>query len=180
MIVFVEAFFCCMKIKHKCLLRWIIIITFFFMVLELTDYHWHKKLNSVSHRKIHKGPDKWPSFLCRLWDTSIIMFVVNLYFPPVLQWYPEVNYHCPNTPIILVGTKLDLRSDEETLMKLEKRRLHPISYEKGLHLKKEIGAVKYLECSALAQSGLTTVFDEVVWAALPEMKRKGAKTKNNI
>ena len=71
---------------------------------------------------------------------------------------------------------LDLRDDEKTLKELKKRRLHPISYEVGLHMKEEIGAVKYLECSALTQSGLTAVIDELVWAALPKVKRKGAKT----
>ena len=25
------------------------------------------------------------------------------------QWQPEIRYHCPTTPIILVATKLDLR-----------------------------------------------------------------------
>merc|ERR1712066_1025572 len=27
------------------------------------------------------------------------------------KWIPEVQRHCPNTPIILVGTKADLRTD---------------------------------------------------------------------
>lgn len=50
----------------------------------------------------------------------------NVFSP--LQWYPEVRHHCPNTPIILVGTKLDLRDDRETLDKLKDKKLTPISY----------------------------------------------------
>ncbi len=46
----------------------------------------------------------------------------------VLQWYPEVRHHCPNTPIILVGTKLDLREDKDTLEKLKDKKLAPINY----------------------------------------------------
>ena len=44
------------------------------------------------------------------------------------KWYPEVNHHCPNVPIILVGTKLDLRDDKETLEKLREKGLTPITY----------------------------------------------------
>ena len=67
------------------------------------------------------------------------------------QWHPEVSHHCPNTPVILVGTKLDLRDDKETIEKLKEKRLAPITYQQGLQMMEEIGAVKYLECSALTQ-----------------------------
>ncbi len=58
------------------------------------------------------------------------------------KWYPEVRHHCPNVPIILVGTKLDLREDKETIEKLKDKRLAPITYpqvctptHRGLNLK---------------------------------------------
>uniref|UniRef100_A0A3P8NIZ6 Rac family small GTPase 2 n=2 Tax=Astatotilapia calliptera TaxID=8154 RepID=A0A3P8NIZ6_ASTCA len=82
------------------------------------------------------------------------------------KWYPEVRHHCPATPIILVGTKLDLRDEKDTIEKLKDKKLAPITYPQGLALAKEIDAVKYLECSALTQRGLKTVFDEAIRAVL--------------
>ena len=38
----------------------------------------------------------------------------------------------------------------------------PIQHSQGEELAKDIGAVKYLECSARTQQGLKAVFDEVV------------------
>ncbi len=31
------------------------------------------------------------------------------------KWCPELHHHCPNVPMILVGTQIDLREDEKTL-----------------------------------------------------------------
>lgn len=44
------------------------------------------------------------------------------------------------------------------------RRMAPIQYSQGVAMSKDVGAVKYLECSALTQKGLKTVFDEAIRA----------------
>ena len=106
-------------------------------------------------------------------DVFIIAFsIVNpASFEKVMaKWYPEVRQHCPNVPIILVGTKLDLRSDKETIEKLKDKRLTPITHSQGLAMAKDINAIKYLECSALTKKGLKTVFDEAIRAALSTPK----------
>lgn len=78
------------------------------------------------------------------------------------RWYAEIKHHCPNVPIILVGTKTDLREDEATLEELARQEKTPISAEEAESMVKEIGALKYLECSALTREGLKYVFDQAL------------------
>ena len=77
-----------------------------------------------------------------------------------------MTYFCPNTPIVLVGTHLDLREDEETLESLKKAHLTPVSYRQGLRLQRKMGAVKYIECSALKNENVKEVFDDAALAAV--------------
>jgi len=44
------------------------------------------------------------------------------------------------------------------------RRMQPIQFAAGSAMARDIGAGKYLECSALTQKGLKNVFDEAIRA----------------
>jgi len=92
------------------------------------------------------------------------------------KWIPEIRHHCPEAPVILVGTKLDLRDDRQCLSELAAKGLSPIKREQGQKLATKVHARKYLECSALTQQGLKRIFDEAVRAVIepaPRQKKKG-------
>ncbi|KAJ1954063.1 GTPase Cdc42, partial [Dispira parvispora] len=90
------------------------------------------------------------------------------------KWVPEVHHHCPGVPCLIVGTQIDLRDDVMVIEKLARQRQRPISEDMGRELAVRLGAVKYVECSALTQKGLKNVFDEAIVAALtpPVVKKK--------
>lgn len=82
------------------------------------------------------------------------------------KWIPEIKHHCPDTPIVLCGTKIDLRDDPNTIQNLQKQSLAPIRREQGVKLSKKLKAYTYVECSALTQKGLHQVFEEAIRAVL--------------
>ncbi len=83
---------------------------------------------------------------------------------------------------MLVGTKIDLRDDSDTLARLADKKMQPISADQGERLAKELGCVKYLECSALTQTGLKNVFDEAIRVVLnpPTIGKEKKKGKCSL
>ncbi len=71
-----------------------------------------------------------------------------------MQWVPEITYHSPKTPFLLVGTQIDLRDDPVTIARLAKNKQKPIKPETAENLARDLKAVKYVECSALTQVGM--------------------------
>ncbi|XP_008436061.1 ras-related C3 botulinum toxin substrate 1-like isoform X1 [Poecilia reticulata] len=61
------------------------------------------------------------------------------------KWFQELRSHRPMTPIILVGTKVDLRNDSETIEALEEKKRTPITTVQGFAMADEIGK----ECFSL-------------------------------
>ncbi|CAF2094266.1 unnamed protein product [Brassica rapa] len=92
------------------------------------------------------------------------------------KWVPELRHYAPNVPIVLVGTKLDLREDKKFPMN------YPgactISTEQGQELRKEIGALAYIECSSKTQQNVKAVFDAAIKVVLqPPSKTKKQKRR---
>ncbi|KRX87960.1 Ras-related C3 botulinum toxin substrate 2 [Trichinella pseudospiralis] len=91
------------------------------------------------------------------------------------KWFPELRHHCPDTPILLVGTKLDLRDDQQIIKNLADQGLSPITRSQGNKLAQKLHAIKYMECSALTQENLRQVFDEAVRAVLRPQPTKSKR-----
>ena len=108
-------------------------------------------------------------------NTDVFLIAFSIISPAsyenvLSKWYKELQdqqaIDITTIPIILVGTKLDLRDDPGTLAKLAEKSLAPVSFEKGEELKGKIGARKYMECCAKTQKGVKQVFDEAIRAKL--------------
>jgi len=82
------------------------------------------------------------------------------------KWVPEVRHYCPDVPFLIVATQIDLRDDSDVVEKLAKQKQRPVTTEEGETLAQQLGAAKYVECSALTQEGLNNVFDEAINATL--------------
>ena len=120
-------------------------------------------------------------------NTSIFLLCFSVAQPDSFKYVedmlvPEIKQHCPNTPFLLLGTKVDLRGDRATLEKLAKNQEEPVSKEAGERMAKSLKAAKYVECSALTQEGVKNVFDEAILHHLEEVKKqkKSEKKKCNI
>ncbi|KAI4302842.1 hypothetical protein MLD38_038542 [Melastoma candidum] len=93
------------------------------------------------------------------------------------KWIPELRHYSPSTPIVLVGTKLDLREDKQFYLN------YPgactISTAQGEELRKKIGALAYIECSSKTQVNIKAVFDAAIKVVLrpPKQQRRKHKTR---
>ncbi|XP_048593232.1 rac-like GTP-binding protein ARAC1 [Brassica napus] len=65
------------------------------------------------------------------------------------KWIPELTHYAPGVPIVLVGTKLDLRDDKQFFV--DHPGAVPITTAQGEELMKLIGAPSYIECSSKSQ-----------------------------
>lgn len=118
-------------------------------------------------------------------QTDIFLIALSIISPSSFEnvrtkWRPEIAHHATNVPFILVGTKLDLRDDPDTIERLASMGQSPVTEAMGFSLAKEIGAYKYLECSALTQSGLKMVFDEAIRCVLVQAAKPNKKEKNCV
>ncbi|KAM9998538.1 hypothetical protein ACTFIY_008192 [Dictyostelium cf. discoideum] len=88
------------------------------------------------------------------------------------KWYPEILHHAPNIPIVLVGTKNDLRGHHD-LKRPE------VSAAEANNLVRELGFSGYVETSALLQTNLRELFSLAIRTA-SNPKSASAKKKGGF
>ena len=118
-------------------------------------------------------------------DTDVFLICFSLVSPASYEnaksrWHPELKHYCPNVPILLVGTKLDLREDQDAVAQLKENKQEPVSHSDGLRLAKEIEATKYVECSSLIQKGVKEVFEEAVKSVWSRTKSKSSRKQRCV
>ncbi|XP_038708485.1 rac-like GTP-binding protein RAC1 [Tripterygium wilfordii] len=90
------------------------------------------------------------------------------------RWIRELQRYAPEVPIVLVGTKLDLREDEHYCAD------HPesvVTPAQGEELQKQIGASYYVECSSKTQQNVKAVFEAVIEVVMKPPQKEEEKKK---
>lgn len=75
------------------------------------------------------------------------------------NWVPELRRYLPKTPLVLVGTRAD-RRDDETSYKTDSK--PQVSYKQAMAVSSQVGAVSYVECSALTGDGIQDLIKDIV------------------
>jgi small GTP-binding protein len=114
-------------------------------------------------------------------QTDVFMVCASVISPSSFEnvankWIPEIKHYAPDAQIVLVGTKIDLRDNRDLIERLSERGLRPVSTSDGAAVAKSIGAVKYVEASALSMVGVAEAFDAIVRSVvMPAKKSKKNK-----
>ncbi|EXX61897.1 Rho1p [Rhizophagus irregularis DAOM 197198w] len=106
-------------------------------------------------------------------DAHVCLILFAIDYPDSLDsvegWMDELNGNFQQSelpPVLLIGTKADLRHDISAIEELKKIHQTLVTYEEGLRVANQINAVKYLECSSKAYEGINEVFEQATRAAL--------------
>lgn len=96
------------------------------------------------------------------------------------KWVGEIADNCPGVKLVLVALKCDLREqmgedDDDADGAVEANgqqgeKKPTISYDQGLEVARRIGALRYLECSAMRNRGVNEAFTEAARVALSVKK----------
>ncbi|MES1911974.1 MAG: Rho GTPase protein rac1, variant 3 [Cercozoa sp. M6MM] len=83
---------------------------------------------------------------------------------------PEVRHHCPRTPLLLVGTKTDLRDDANIRQQLHAKGQTPIEAAEGAQLAERFGgkvplAVSLFECTTPPPQLTKFIMPRSTWSA---------------
>ncbi|XP_027033473.1 rho-related GTP-binding protein RhoN-like [Tachysurus fulvidraco] len=118
-------------------------------------------------------------------DSDAVLICFDISRPETLdnvlkKWQTETQEYCPNAKVVLVGCKMDMRTDLNTLRELSKFRLIPVTHEQGTSLARQIGAAAYAECTSKnSEDSVRDVFHVATVTSVghdtQQLKRSGSR-----
>ncbi|EPS67166.1 hypothetical protein M569_07611, partial [Genlisea aurea] len=88
------------------------------------------------------------------------------------KWMPELRRFAPGVPVVLVGSKLDLREHRSY-----SAGNNIVTTAQGEELRRQISAAAYIECSSKTQQNVKAVFDAAIKIVLQPARRKEVPRK---
>ncbi|KAJ1506534.1 hypothetical protein HMI54_004995 [Coelomomyces lativittatus] len=105
-------------------------------------------------------------------DVLVICFTLagdskDSYYNVLQKWYPETRHFCPGVPLVLIGTKADLRENPKKPQKCI------VTTKEGQDLASKIRAAAYLEISSKTASidELDHVFSQIALVLMSRRRR---------
>ncbi len=96
-------------------------------------------------------------------NTTIFLLCFSVNMPDTLEkiktkFIPEIKYHCPNVPFLLVG--IPIEPDISRTVSGEK--YSPLNWQRGKEFAEEIGAFRYVAYSHKPEQGVTHMFQIII------------------
>lgn len=91
------------------------------------------------------------------------------------KWISEIRKYCPKTPIILVGTQIDLRDEAATTKPTPKTTTTTkgppvfISTKEGVYAASKMSLDCYVECSSLTEAGISRLREAAIECGLRQV-----------
>ncbi|KAK6315393.1 hypothetical protein J4Q44_G00149220 [Coregonus suidteri] len=114
-------------------------------------------------------------------DSDVVLICFDISRPETLdsvlkKWKGEIQEFCPNTKMLLVGCKSDLRTD---LFTKSHSGHTPVSYDQGSNMAKQISA-PYIECSSLqSENSVRDLFHVATLACVNKGNKNVKRNKSS-
>ncbi|KAG7280160.1 hypothetical protein CRUP_037744, partial [Coryphaenoides rupestris] len=114
-------------------------------------------------------------------DADAVLICFDISRPETLdsvlkKWRGEIQEFCPNTKMLLVGCKSDLRTE---LFTRSHSRQTPVSYDQGFNTAKQLSA-PYIECSSLqSENSVRDIFHVATLACVSKNNKNVKRSKSS-
>uniref|UniRef100_A0AC34PWD9 Rho GTPase n=1 Tax=Panagrolaimus sp. JU765 TaxID=591449 RepID=A0AC34PWD9_9BILA len=119
-------------------------------------------------------------------DADVIIVCYSVERPESIKhirekWLPEIRRFCPNSPILIVGNKKDIRQESYRRKYSNDENMPPVvPLSEAEELAKEVSLYPLIECSAKTRENIRTVFDTAIQAGLAHRSRCSSKVIQSI